>query len=500
MRGGRWLLLLVFAVGATVEPLRAASPLFVWLNAVAACATALLLTRLGRPAREVLWAWVVLAVFVVGYFLKSYIIGSDVERWRNGVGLFDELTAVLTLDLVSRGFGVVTLAFVTFCVAAWVVIGRADPPSVSSLSLPSATAALGPAAAFRAGIAGFDTRRLGRLILSTGTAMLGLTLLRAAFGVGVHGLEGASAADVLPFRLGTFIVRGEEVLATVAFLCIWAADASGRRGLLALAIGTAALNTLAISVVTTSRSALLGLALPIGFLWLVSGRLTRGRMLVIGGFGATFLAVFPFLDALRYARVANVGDLGASIALARTIVGDFGVINSIALALAAFVFRIIGADGIWMSAGLLDFSFSRLHRILFSDSLVGYYTTTVVGTLQERTFRSPGLVGAFVLLGGTLAVVPLVWTTVWALRRTWGWLGRLECAPAALALGAMFVFGLVNEGTFYPQNIIGFFVSVVICNWLTVHVLRMRRVPTPEAARANESSAHQKASVALGHA
>src|SRR5262249_19118660 len=71
-RGWRWALLLVFvacsAPGLSPLPLY---PSVIWLNAVSMAACAVLLWQLRRPARQVLWAWMILVVFILGYYVKT---------------------------------------------------------------------------------------------------------------------------------------------------------------------------------------------------------------------------------------------------------------------------------------------------------------------------------------------------------------------------------------------------------------------------------------------
>jgi hypothetical protein len=64
-------------------------------------------------------------------------------------------------------------------------------------------------------------------------------------------------------------------------------------------------------------------------------------------------------------------------------------------------------------------------------------------------------------------VVVLITVALVFLRVMWGRLRTMACAPAAMSLTALFVFSMVNEGTFYLQNIVAFVVTLGVCEWLT---------------------------------
>jgi hypothetical protein len=445
--------LLVFLAGYLVPPLRDWQGQFVLLNSVCLLSCAVLLTRLDRPVRECLWVWVILAVFLLGYFVKTFVIASDIEYWHVEASWFDELARILTIDLVRAGYVWITLGFASTCAACWLVLGRRRP-------LPPFPELPGM----------ISSARLVVLLAVVSVISIVFAVIRAVLGIGVHGLEAGNASTVLPFRLGTFIVRAQDVLTAIQFLCIWAAERSGSRRIWLAALTASGVSVVAISIISTSRSALLALALPVFFLWLLSARLTPSRISVIGVVAAVFAVLFPFVDALRYARLAGQTNFLEGVSFARGLVNQVGLGASLRVAGYPILFRFIGADGVWFSSRLGWPSTARIAAIA-RESLTGYFTTNVVGTLQERTFRSPGLVGALLVLGGWPAVVLLTPLLVFAISRLWRWLGNLTIAPVALSLGALFIFGLVNEGTFYPQNVLAFFFAVLVCDWITRHYL-----------------------------
>jgi len=75
LRSLRWLVLLVPFGGLLpgVAPLGHESE-FGWLTLASAAACALLLTSLGGPARQSLWAWLLLLIFMMGYYGQTDLV------------------------------------------------------------------------------------------------------------------------------------------------------------------------------------------------------------------------------------------------------------------------------------------------------------------------------------------------------------------------------------------------------------------------------------------
>lgn len=128
----RWLILLTFPVIGMVVVLggMGIQPLVMYGLAWAMCAA--LLHRLGQPGPETAAVWLVLAIFIVFYFLRYPIIAFDPmpviathpnsisDSFRDeGVGL-------------NRALNVSTLAFCVFCAVATLLLGREKRLSVNT--------------------------------------------------------------------------------------------------------------------------------------------------------------------------------------------------------------------------------------------------------------------------------------------------------------------------------------------------------------------------------
>src|SRR5437870_911125 len=95
---------------------------FAWLSLLSVFAGAALLSRLGRPLDRTLWAWVILGVFLQGYFVKTFVSYENVSNYR-----FDRVSAELnwlSAPTIAEGYRWIVLSFVVFCVTSCWVMGR----------------------------------------------------------------------------------------------------------------------------------------------------------------------------------------------------------------------------------------------------------------------------------------------------------------------------------------------------------------------------------------
>ncbi len=473
LRSLRWFLLLVFPGALLFSPLTYNNGIngvgFVFLNLASFLALALLLTRLGRPWRHTLWVWIILGVLLVGYVGKTLLIGSNLHYWKYETSWFYELQDILTLDMVAGGYCWVTFAFFVFCVVSWWLLG--PPRARRRFSLqPVSPAELSHA-------------NLRFVFWITCILLVTAVILREHFAIGIHGIPSTSASTALPLRLGTVIVRAPAVLSGVLLLCIWVAGNTGQGKLARAGVGMAVLLGLSVSLITTSRGALLAACLPILFLWLLTERTPRHVLAIFGlATGATLL-LFPLVNFTRFlAMTTGQKDMISRITDAVSLVGTATRHQGIVVwtgGLRRLILRVIGADGIWFVLNHLPpgFSYEQIRRVLVDNSMTLYYTRTVVGTTHEATHRAPGLIAAYMLLGGAMGVALLWPLTLWSVRMLWRWLMRFRTAPVALSLFTMAVYSFAQEGTLdFKSPVVAFF-TILLCEWLYRYVLvrRFRR-------------------------
>jgi len=461
----RWLLLLVF-VFEMLDPeanLPNVSGSFIWLTLLALLACALLLTLLDQPLEKTLWVWVILFVFIVGDFLKVFLVGRYLYSPEFMLQYFPELRW-LSIDVVANSYVWIVFAFTLFCVTGWVLL------SVKSAGKASRIASLN-----RAEIA--STRALLLLI-----AVFLLTLvagaLQASLGLGVLGTDVTSVGR-LPLGLDTLITRFiTDVSPAILLIGIWAFDVptTQRKWLLAMAfLGAGALMY---TVLSTSRGGLVRYAVPVFLLWLLTDRFTRSRKVTIALVLIMTVLIYQFVSALRYERVTSVADIpgAVSIVLENQQGSNGNLVESVTPTIMHFVFRISGAEGVWYASNALPdkFQLDRAFQIVFVDRMSVYYTRSIVGVLTEGDFRAPGIVGAFMLLGGTVALGVLLLVYLLGTNLLWTWASKLKSAPVALALtGSALVF-FTSEGGLVIPNIVSLLFSIALCELLFRYVFLKR--------------------------
>jgi hypothetical protein len=273
----------------------------------------------------------------------------------------------------------------------------------------------------------------------------------------------------LPLRLDTIIFRLQSgVIPILLLLVIWILDIPKRRWWWFLALGLLLFHSLAVSVIAASRAGLINFSLPVFFLWLTARRLTRKRVLIMSlPVLGTFL-VFPLVSAFRAARIMKTDNfVGAmTVAMQYLDAADWG--ESMRATAMHLIIRVIGAEGVWfiqryavesLTLGVPSWS-------IFQEPLAEYYTYQVLGFTILGDFRSPGLVGAFMLLGGFPGVIILWMVFIFLVYYMWEKMSLLKSAPVALATFACFLFSFVGEGTLQVQDWVSCVGAIYVCEWI----------------------------------
>jgi hypothetical protein len=433
----RWGLLLIFLV-PIVDPespfmLTGGYATVVGLLFVSLASCALLLSGLKAPLRESLWAWLLLGLFLHAYYVRSFLFAREAV----GAGFTPtnpELNWV-GLSTIAEGLSYITPAFAVTCVCCWLALAVPDGPRDDD----TAWDGLGPAAFW---------------LIAVVTAFAAAAgMLQAWLGIGIMGLE----SEPLPYRLDSILVRSRtDVVPPLAFLAVWMAGRSARPLARASALASLVVLALIDSVVTTSRGSLVKLGLPLLFLWILTGRLTRRRLAYLGVVALVAVLLLPFASELRMARVRGASGTWDAIADAASTAWNGDLLDSTLSGGRLVADRITGAEGVWFSMGAMPDGLDpdRLYDHVLVEPIAVYYTRRVVGVTWLADFRAPGLVGFAMLMGG----VPGVWVVpavfVLATRVLWGIFGHFKTAPVARSLWAMAVFSLAMEGTFATGGVL----------------------------------------------
>ena len=433
----RWLLLLVFLVPVMdpTSPFTMADDfgrVFVTMF-VAAGIFSLLLPKLSAPWKDSLWAWVFAGLFLQGYYLRSYLFARDVVK-VGYVGDNPEMNWV-SLNTIAACLPYVTAAFAAVCLASW----------LSLTFLPPAPEPEEPPGGLGPWVVG---------LVSTALAVgVSCGVVQYVLGIGVMGME---TARRLPLLLDSVVIHSRLDLApALVYLAIWLSDRSEDGRHRALPLAALVVLGLMDGALSTSRGSLLKLALPLLFLWLLTGRLTRRRFQFLAlAVGLTIL-LHPVISALRSARM-NASGPWEAVASAVTAAWLEDPTGSLSTNGQRIVERVTGAEGVWFSVSDMPvgIDLKRLAGHFTGDSLTVYYTKEVVGVTRAADFRSPGLVGFSMLIGGWQGAVILPFLVVLGVRAVWWPLGRLRSSPVALSLWTMAMFLVVMEGTFAVSGVV----------------------------------------------
>lgn len=458
----RWFLLGIFFVPLldSASPLPETDGAFIWLTFASLLACALLLTRLARPWRQTLWVWLVLFVFLVGYYWKTYWFGRDfgqlmffLSEWQQ-IGLTD----------VAEGYRWITLAFGVFCLTTWFVLGG-KRGSRSQHPQPE-------------GRGRVSTKRMLGVLLIMAILSLALSGLRAALGLKIMGTEvlGGRPTMELPLHLSTVIQRLQnDAIPAVLLLGVWVMERESRRWWI-LAMSLLFMHYVVLSVVMASRGGLVLVALHALFLWLITKRLTRRRMhfialLVI----VTIVVFFPLMTIFREVRVMTTKGLSGSLKLAFDLFWGFDWRRNLSWLAQKLVFRVSGADSVWYS--LDDIGGFPIQRVMHirTESIARYFTQTAVKVVNPRELRAPGLVASSMLLGGVPGVMGMWVGFVLFADFLWKWLSRFQTAPVVLTIGAYYVFAFAMGGMLSYRDFVSLLITVLMCEWLYRNVLVLRR-------------------------
>lgn len=438
-------LLLVIALGPIVSFGFEAMPIAgIVLWAATTLVGLALALRLPRLDARSLWIWIVLGLFAVGYFGKTFYAAT----WLDGHGDLSDLNpewgAFSDADLL-RSYEVVSAAFLVFA---------------AGLLFTARPTALDEAPPYR-------RSRVRSAIAGIAVVVLALTLLRGALGIGVMGLE----TEGLPFGIDTIIFRAQSSLIPALLLVLmWAGERNEDTLSSALAILVLGLHLVAIAAVSASKAGLIHFAAYVLFLWIVSNRLTPKRELLLALIG---VAAIGFYVVGAEFRVLRVDGLSFSEAL-ETVwsVEDAPFADLSNEGLRAIFLRISGAEGTWfVLSDLAGSAASMIDRLaaVWSTSIRDVYTRQIVGVTWLQDFRAPGFIGALLLVFG-LAGVGLCLLIGPLVSFAWRLVGHFPAAPAQLAFSAVFLLQTLMEGIFQWQDLAVFAltlpVAAVFAGWL----------------------------------
>jgi hypothetical protein len=433
--------------------------------AISACC--LLLCRIKKPLQITLPFWVILAVFLIAYYIKFY--------WWT---LFPEVAVdylpshiaslFFSTDALASAYATTTFAFSGFCVAAWYVIG------ISSRKPSSANASKG---AFQRIVSIQKYRSVSSATLPiTLFLMIVTTIIIYVGGFPIMGGESVSVR----FRLAGIILFTRTVfLPGMILLLIWSSKQAGLHRRVKWGIAILFLYGLSDMVLRASRSPLVTLLAFIGFLFLASGYRVEKRYLffLAGSLLITFLFL-PIISEYRGVRSQNpMSDILSNLQDAQYQALGSGGSNLWQMTRKGnefFLFRLTGVEMliIFHGVGAQPLGVDAINILASPRGLTGFITVDIFGFPPNViTAQAPSLVGWFYLVGGnSFAVIGMIGFTLIAYS-LWNLLIRLQLAtlPVAQALLLSLILTLSLDGVLesvVSLQILAWPASVAVYEWL----------------------------------
>jgi hypothetical protein len=442
----RWILLLVFpwAVLAAPDVLQE-DPAFVPLTALWLVGTALVLSRLGGPIRRTLWVWLLLFVLLQGYLYKTIWVAGMVDREEVMIIYFPELLW-LTPEVVMEGYHWMTVGYLIICVVSWLALGARLPTAAGALPMVS------PAAA----------RRVVWLAVGLFVCYLVGTLLALSLGVGLLGAE----TQHLPFRLNTLISRSlMDFIPALMVLCLFMLDTLRTRKQWWLCLALIAAAATVYTLATTSRGGIIRFIVPVLFLWLLTNRMTRSRVAIFGIAAVLVITSLQFISTVRLVRTYESADLPTAVIEAAQRLETTSQSDSTLFSLAHLARRIGNAEGTWFA--LKDRSErpvrAPVSEMIIERSIIDYYTESIVRVANPGDYRTPGLLGAFILVADLPGLLIFTALSVVVLTAFWHLFSRLQTSPPVLAVYSYTILTVASEGIFLLQNFVTILLITLLC-------------------------------------
>jgi hypothetical protein len=440
------------------------------LNLLAFLAAAGVLGGLRGEFRRHLHLWIIFLIYLIGYFLKYYLLcfmSTDPQEFSVFLDTAypREVGFLANEKFLLSYFELVTTVLV--CLAVLVHLLPMSPIRRNS------TAPEGHFEIQRTQL----RRRLRTYLWAVVLLSVMVFAIEWSFGIGTPGGEDRTEPP-LPFRLAGLVAAVHNGVLPLTFLVIiWLTDRYAlikvNRHAVAAYIGFG----LAGGIITTSKAALISVMVSLLILWLVMGRLTRGRLLALLVM-LPLMALFSILQGVHRTIRALNSDLGITDVvlmgfnqLFASGTASDGVDLSKLFGFFGVFLRINGADSL---LNILDyaptFSWERSLDLLFGSqfTVADLYATDVLGwSSLVGTAFSPSLLGYFYFVFPS-AIGVCVGFVAYVLF--WHWLFsqarkiKLAVEPVMLALLAIMLAFFTSEGTLesMPQRIAVFFVVVLL--------------------------------------
>lgn len=449
----RWFLLLIFVIGyiATFSTLDSGALEYLGLTMLSIFACFLLLSRLNPPLIKKLPIWIILAVFMVAYYLKFYLMVWNPEIMPSGF-LRQFYWMLNSPEILLDTYATMTYAFVTLCFTAWWMLAYAKTSQTHT----------------------FEGEINYRRIIPLLTWLIPLLMVVTAAIMYITGISRMAAESVyLPFRLAgwAFYIRTTLIPALILLL-IWSSDKAGWRKLLTFGIVLLFLHALSDMLLRSSRGSLLMMFIMVALLFIVTGRITKQRMRLFGVVLLLTILLWPVISAYRYIRAGSYTiPINRSLSEAMENLSSYGSMSfseTLSEVFKTGFFRFTGVDSLLPIVGS---GIQPLGTSAFNISVTKFVTVEIFGFPPDVPMGvAPSLPGWFYIVGGNYLIVAGMFCFMLLLSITWRILSkaRLRCLPVAQALFLFLVFTISSSGTLdrLYLKILVIVGSIAVCEWI----------------------------------
>jgi hypothetical protein len=414
----------------------------------------LLSELLAGKLKETLWAWGLVALFLVGYYFQAfyYALAFSPSEINPELRWVDSRT-------ILEGLGYTTVAFATLCLTARTLLSydRRDRRELDSTLF----------------FAAIDRRRVCESCVAVAKMCAGASVLLVCLKLQLGLSSLGEVATHLPLHADTLINRGLDDLAPAILITMaWVCDEMGATRTMRYVLILLLAVQCASAVVSTSRGLILTSGLSIWILWLVTRRMNLARTACVATVLVVGLHAVPMLSSLRMNKLASNGTPAFLESLQETYIegGGGDVLGQLTFPLL----RISGSDGLWRTLRFLDvgdISSVELWRAFTQRGFVFFFSEDIAGVKTPGDYRSPGLIALLLMIGGPYWLAPFMAFYTFGCWRAWKLSSRILISPVARTLVLLRMFVFTMEGTLYYQSLIATAISLFICLRLTRSVL-----------------------------
>ncbi len=449
----RWLLLLVFVGGylATFSIFEPIALEYLVFTIISIFACSLLLTRLNPPLVNKLPIWIILAVFILAFYIKFYLMVWNPDIMP--LGLFRRLQWIIkSPEILLNTYATMTYAFVTFCLTSWWLLVYKKIPRFRSFKRE------------------INYRRIFPVLMW----LIPFLMIVTTLVMYVTGISRMAAESVyLPFHLAGWIFYIRTTLIPVLLLLlIWCSDKAGSRKHLILGILLLFLHGLSDMLLRSSRGSLLMMFIMLMLLFIVTRQITKQRIRLFAIILLMTMLLWPVISAYRYIRAGSYSvSIGDSLSESINSISSYGSISvseTFSEAIKSVLFRFVGVDSL---LPIVESGIQPLGVDAFNISVTKFVTVEVFGFSPDAPVAvAPSLPGWFYIVGGNYLVIAGMFCFVLFIWVTWRTLlkSRLRCLPVAQTLFLFFVFRISSSGTlgslYLKILVIGG--SVTVCEWI----------------------------------